>query len=187
MASDKQIAANRRNAQKSTGPRSASGKKRASKNAFRHGLSRPMLGPAIPGAVDELARRIAPDTADQTRLEIARDAAEAMLELARARRLKVALIDSAARLDRLDLQTAWLIRHSGGAARRKGRPKMAVGYVSSQPIRVPQRTAEAGRRTLPALLRLQRYEARAAVKRDHAIRELAVYEYLSRTTTTTTD
>ena len=103
-----------------------------------------------------------------------------MLELARARRLKVALIESAARLDRLDLKTAWLIRHSGEAARRKGRPKMAVGDVSSQPIKAPQRIAEAVRRTLPALLRLQRYEARAVAKRrDHAIRELAFGDHLS--------
>jgi hypothetical protein len=33
MASERQIAANRRNARKSTGPRSGAGKKRASRNA----------------------------------------------------------------------------------------------------------------------------------------------------------
>jgi hypothetical protein len=40
MASERQIAANRRNASKSAGPRSQSGKSRASRNAYRHGLSR---------------------------------------------------------------------------------------------------------------------------------------------------
>jgi hypothetical protein len=44
MASERQIAANRQNARKSTGPRSASGKKRASWNAYRHGLSKPIWG-----------------------------------------------------------------------------------------------------------------------------------------------
>jgi hypothetical protein len=39
MASERQIAANRRNARKSTGPRSAAGKKRASRNAYRYGLT----------------------------------------------------------------------------------------------------------------------------------------------------
>ena len=39
MASDRQIAANRRNARKSTGPRSGAGKKRARRNAYRHGLT----------------------------------------------------------------------------------------------------------------------------------------------------
>jgi hypothetical protein len=39
MATDKQIAANRRNAQKSTGPRTEEGKHRSRQNAFRHGLT----------------------------------------------------------------------------------------------------------------------------------------------------
>src|SRR6476469_7335118 len=39
MASEKQIAANRMNAKKSRGPRSAGGKARASRNATRHGLA----------------------------------------------------------------------------------------------------------------------------------------------------
>ena len=39
MASEKQIAANRRNATNSTGPRSAAGKTRSSMNALRHGLA----------------------------------------------------------------------------------------------------------------------------------------------------
>ena len=38
MATEKQIAANRRNAKKSTGPRTPAGKARASLNALRHGL-----------------------------------------------------------------------------------------------------------------------------------------------------
>ena len=39
MATDKQIAANRRNAQKSTGPRTLEGKAKSSRNALKHGLA----------------------------------------------------------------------------------------------------------------------------------------------------
>ena len=39
MPSDKQLAANRRNATRSTGPRSPDGKARSSQNAFQHGLT----------------------------------------------------------------------------------------------------------------------------------------------------
>src|SRR5262245_27999530 len=39
MASERQIAANRGNAQRSTGPRSAFGKQQSSQNAVKHGLT----------------------------------------------------------------------------------------------------------------------------------------------------
>ncbi len=39
MASEKQIAANRQNARKSTGPKTDAGKQRSRQNAFRHGLT----------------------------------------------------------------------------------------------------------------------------------------------------
>ncbi len=39
MATEKQIAANRRNAQKSTGPKSDAGKAKAKFNALKHGMT----------------------------------------------------------------------------------------------------------------------------------------------------
>jgi hypothetical protein len=39
MAPDRQIAANRENAKRSTGPRSEAGKARSARNALKHGLS----------------------------------------------------------------------------------------------------------------------------------------------------
>jgi hypothetical protein len=41
LATEKQIAANRANATRSTGPKTAAGKQNSIRNAFRHGLSRP--------------------------------------------------------------------------------------------------------------------------------------------------
>jgi hypothetical protein len=40
MTSERQMKANRRNAKRSTGPRTTGGKTRSSRNALRHGLSR---------------------------------------------------------------------------------------------------------------------------------------------------
>ena len=83
MASERQIAANRRNARNSTGPRSTSGRKRASQNAFRHGLTKPISSAEFARAVETLARQIAGDSEDKIAIELAHDAAEAELELAR--------------------------------------------------------------------------------------------------------
>ena len=41
VTSPRRVAANRRNAQRSTGPRTAAGKRRASRNALKHGLCSP--------------------------------------------------------------------------------------------------------------------------------------------------
>jgi hypothetical protein len=150
MASQKQIEANRRNARKSTGPRSASGKKRAGRNAFSHGLSGPMVGAEFALAVEALAVRILEDHGKvkvQNALASARQIAEADFEIARVQRIKVALIERA-----------------------------AIDTLPSMPEDEPQRTAEAVRRVLPELVRLNRYERRAAARRDRAIRCLAQSE-----------
>jgi hypothetical protein len=79
MASAAQIETNRRNARNSTGPRSASGKKRASQNAFRHGLTKRISSAEFDREVETLACQIADDTENKITIELARDAAEAEL------------------------------------------------------------------------------------------------------------
>jgi hypothetical protein len=93
MATERQIAANRRNARNSTGPRSSAGKRRTSRNAYRHGLAaRHNPGPATAKQLDQLARQIAGDSESVIVLELARSAAQAAFDLARVRLSRVALI-----------------------------------------------------------------------------------------------
>ena len=104
MASAAKIAANRANAQKSTGPRTAAGKARARHNAYQHGLSIPAT--FEPGAADHLDHliielaRFTDDELDDAVQDAAVLAAEAQLDLDRVRRAKVDLVNQATRFSR---------------------------------------------------------------------------------------
>lgn len=79
MTSPARIAANRRNAQRSTGPRTPEGKARSSQNSLRHGLSaktRPQSGEN--SAIVELARNICGPEGDHMQMALAIDIAEAL-------------------------------------------------------------------------------------------------------------
>jgi pantothenate synthetase len=88
MASERQVAANRANALKSTGPRTAAGRAKSSRNAYHHGLSVPMA-PDLE-RVESLARTLVRETAGEDQLEAARALAATQLELKRIRAAKVA-------------------------------------------------------------------------------------------------
>jgi hypothetical protein len=155
MVSDRQVAANRLNARKSTGPRSGGGKKRAGRNAYRHGLSLRISSIAtFTREVERLARKIAGDAEREVTLERARSVAEAELDLARVRRATIVLIKRAQALGALDCSPS----------------ETCVPTLRQD----PQQAAEAIRRVLPELVRLDRYERRAASRRDQALRALVV-------------
>jgi hypothetical protein len=66
MTSPAKLRANRRNARKSTGPRTAAGKARAARNARRHGLNLPVLAdPTVTPEIESLARTIATSVTGQ--------------------------------------------------------------------------------------------------------------------------
>ena len=84
MASEKQIAANRRNAQRSTGPKTAAGKLKSSRNALRHGLSGPAPpDPATRAKINSLAGLLVGQQADEIRSAAAKEFASAQVELLR--------------------------------------------------------------------------------------------------------
>ena len=84
---------NRVNARASTGPKTAPGKAKVARNAFKHGLSLPVLAdPAVAPEVEELARTIGTSVTGQTldgrRHELACRVAEAVIDLRRVRLAK---------------------------------------------------------------------------------------------------
>jgi hypothetical protein len=96
MTSTRERRANRANAKLSTGPRTAVGKSQSAQNAFRHGLNIPVLyDAALAPGIEAMARRIVGEGADPPRLDLARQIAEAQVELQRVRAHKLRLVATA--------------------------------------------------------------------------------------------
>jgi len=118
--------ASRANARKSTGPKSRAGKARAGRNAWRHGLTLPVIAdPALAREVDDFARHIEVSVIgvplDEHGHALACRIVEAMIDLRRVRRLKLPLAEELAadlknaarplkaleRLDRYERRALW--------------------------------------------------------------------------------
>ncbi len=92
MASKRQIAANRRNAKKSTGPRSKAGREASRRNARRHGLAIAIeTDPAFHDEIEKLAKAL---SLSQKVDEHARDAARAEFDLLRVRKIRTWLFET---------------------------------------------------------------------------------------------
>ena len=95
MATAKQIAANRRNGSLGRGPKTSAGKASSSRNALKHGLSIPVnRDKTLRRQIEVLARILAQSEAGNV-FKQAWAAAEAELELARARAVLEALLTRA--------------------------------------------------------------------------------------------
>ena len=164
MATERQIAANRRNARKSTGPRSSAGKRRARANAYRHGLSatRAQNAKRIK-FVKKLVRRIVGKSSDRVLLEHARTLAEAEYDLTRIRALKNGLIDRV--LGSVERETSPDSTATATFTRSAASAPISAG--TSQP------SGQTVERTLADLRRLDRYERHASALRNRSARALS--------------
>jgi hypothetical protein len=100
MATEAQVAANRRNALKSTGPRTAAGRAAVSRNALRHGLTAEQVV-LFDEEADDLARygdalRQALDPADEVEEELVERIVLCAWRLRRVVRIEAGLFNSAA-------------------------------------------------------------------------------------------
>ena len=98
MATPDQIAANRRNARRSTGPRTATGKRKvAANNALQHGVRASLdADPPMVGAVARIAASLAGADAPPLLRALVTPIAEAQVDILRVRRARAKLIDLAA-------------------------------------------------------------------------------------------
>ena len=130
-------AANRRNARRSTGPRTAAGKARSAQNARRHGLtSRSFKDPAFLRAAAELAQAIMGSRTDAESRACAMSIAHAQITVLRARLARQDLYDSGLGWSELTRRLASLFRHE---RRARSRRKFAIRAFDATAYRIASR------------------------------------------------
>jgi hypothetical protein len=142
---------------RSTGPRTAAGKKRSSANALRHGLSLPVTTNAeLDRRVLELAKLLAGENADSRRFDRAVRIAEAEIDVLRVRQARLGIYKDASRHsseEPIDDLGDTIVNASSAALE---------GQSSEFSDALHAMTKE--------LLRLDRYERRALSRRKFAVR-----------------
>ena len=176
MTSERKIRANRANARASTGPKTAEGRARSTRNARRHGLSLPVLAdPASSQELKELAREIAGPSANAEIYELACRIAEAQIDLRRVRHARHACLASA--IGDPDYESPSKLSTKSRIVRQLARIRGPVPVIL-QPLLTNLQTKPEGPQKVATILfdmarrlaAMDRYERRALSRRKFAIR-----------------
>jgi hypothetical protein len=168
MASEYQRRANRKNARRSTGPRTAAGKANAAQNSFRHGLSADIRNNStLSKDIESLTQHYyCEGVSERNRFVYARTAAEAQFAINRVRQARLALIKNAVvdhgTRERLLENT---LKTDGVVSIAKHDSSVASTEHDEQSLSAIYRIAK-------KLLQFDRYERRALSRRKKALRAL---------------
>ena len=178
MRRDRKIQTNRTNARASTGPKTAGGRARSAKNAFRHGLSMPVASDRVLSEqVQALTHRIVgSDTSVHIQI-LAHQIAEAQVDLVRVRHARHRLLLE--EFSNPDYVSPAMMRKKLTAVVRFARafgadtplPADMIEYLDSKP-EGPFKMATILSDNARELQALDRYERRARSRRKFAIRAL---------------
>jgi hypothetical protein len=174
MTSDRQIAANRKNAKKSCGPKTLAGKKRASRNSFRHGLR---LNSEAGKRIQDLAKLLSSSADDPLIEERALALAQAKHELDRLAQAKAEMIKrvyAQGSVDKppkifdeiVEVDGCMIVTEKPGVKAPK-----SLRIYPRLPADEPRRTTTAFSRALPVLMDFDRYERRAVSSFQRAVRD----------------
>jgi hypothetical protein len=164
MPSIRKREANRNNAKRSTGPRTAQGKLSAKRNALRHGLA---AQPALSPQIERMARAICGMGASRLQYEDALNIAESQFLVQAVRIARIAAIKRARTVTPTPKQQACELPPEGGSqtASEESSPEIDDDVTAFE-------------HALAKMTRYDRYERRALSRRKRAIRRFVATSIL---------